>query len=186
MMFGKLYPKGLKGHLNYFVEKGVVTTGLVKVVGTIFLSILVLFTAQFRSIFVVMVAFFLLMSMPHIMNLFDTRPLRVLKVSFGFVAILFLMNPLPPVSLIITLVLVLAILYLLEGYKKAMLGDNGATIIGAIIALVLIYHAELWLQVCILGFALFITALAEKKSISKLIEKWAFLRRIDQIGVMKK
>ena len=185
-VWGSSYPKGLKGHLNYFIEKGVVTTGLLKVAGTVAISLLVLLTAQFSSIFVAVVAFLLLTSMPHVMNLFDTRPLRVLKVSFGFLMILFLMNPLPSVSVILTLLLVFSMLCVLEGYKKAMLGDNGATVIGAIISLVYIHHAQLWLQVGTLGFALFITALAEKQSISKLIEKWSFLRLIDQIGVMKK
>ncbi|MFC0471019.1 hypothetical protein ACFFHM_11140 [Halalkalibacter kiskunsagensis] len=185
-IYGKSYPKGLKGHIMHAIGKGVFTTGLVKAVGTVAFSVLFLWMNQPVSIFASFVALCLLTGFPHVMNLFDTRPLRVWKVTVCIVISVIVVNPLPAFPFIMMLLSILYVLYVLEGYKKAMLGDNGATVIGAILAVISLNHLSFLLQIVLLMFVVMFIALAEKYSFSKVIEKSTLLRRIDQLGVMRK
>ncbi|WP_332695910.1 hypothetical protein [Halalkalibacter lacteus] len=185
-IYGKPYPKGLKGHIMHAIGKGIFTTGLVKAVGTVAFAILFLWMNQPDSIVASFVALCLLIGFPHVMNLFDTRPLRVWKVTVCIVIFVLITNPLPSFVFIMILLSVFYVLYVLEGYKKAMLGDNGATVIGAILAVVILNHLSLLLQMLLLFIVVLFIALAEKYSFSKVIERSSLLRRIDQLGVMRK
>jgi UDP-N-acetylmuramyl pentapeptide phosphotransferase/UDP-N-acetylglucosamine-1-phosphate transferase len=185
-IYGKPYPKGLKGHIMHAIGKGIITTGLMKAVGTVGVAILFLWMNQPISIFPSFVGFCLLTGLPHVMNLFDTRPLRVWKVAVCMTIFVLIVNPLPSFVFIVMLLSVFYVLYVLEGYKKAMLGDNGATLIGAILAVIILNHISLMLQIILLFIVVLFIALAEKYSFSKAIEKSSFLRRIDQLGVLRK
>ncbi len=184
--FGKPFPKGLKGHISYVTERRMITTGLLKAIGTVIFALLYLWTKQPSSILISLLSFFLLTGLPHVMNLFDTRPLRVWKVTFCMTVLVFVVTPLPSFLFIVTLLAVFYIFFVLEGHQKAMLGDNGATTIGAILAIVFINHTSVSVQIGILSVVFFFIMLAEKWSISALIERWSTLRAIDHIGVVKK
>lgn len=184
--FGKPYPKGLKGHIRYVTETRVMTTGLLKATGTVLFALLYLWTKQPSFFAINLLSFFLLTGLPHVMNLFDTRPLRVWKVSLCMAVLIFMVTPLPPFLFVLTLLAVFYISFVLEGHRKAMLGDNGATLVGAIFAVIFINHTSLPVQFSVLLAVLFFILLAEKWSISALIERWSMLKVIDQIGIAKK
>ncbi|MDT8862543.1 hypothetical protein N0O92_20265 [Alkalihalobacillus sp. MEB130] len=185
-IWGKPYPKGLRGHVGYALHKKTITTGLVKAVGTIIFSVLFVTGAFPFSLLVAFIAFSLCVGLPHVMNLFDTRPLRVWKVTFSFVLVTLLVNPLPSFRFILMLLAAFYIWYVLEGYKKAMLGDNGATLVGAIMAVFSVYHLPLGMQVVLLCLSALFVLIAERYSFSKIVDSSKFLRMIDQIGIMKK
>src|SRR5690625_189551 len=76
-LVGKSFPKGLKGHFYYGMKKKILTTGLLKALGTGLLSLMYLFLLNNVPLPINVLFFFLLIGFPHVMNLFDTRPLRV-------------------------------------------------------------------------------------------------------------
>ncbi|MCM3715224.1 hypothetical protein [Halalkalibacter oceani] len=183
---GTSYPKGLKGHLVFAREHRKVTTGLLKAGGTIIVALLYLWSKQPMTFMQNLLAFFLLTGLPHVMNLFDTRPLRVWKVALCFTVLLFYLLPLPPLLFVVTVLAVFYISFVLEGHRKVMLGDNGATVTGAIFAVILIHHSEVSVQSGVLLFVFVMMILAEKISLSAVIERWTVLKRLDQLGVSKK
>ncbi|MFC0561599.1 hypothetical protein [Halalkalibacter alkalisediminis] len=185
-VYGKPYPKGLKGHMMYFFKNHILTTGLLKAGGTIVAAILFLWVSELRSYFAYVVAFLLITGLPHVMNLFDTRPLRVWKLTVSLTILIMIFNPLPSFLFVLMLLMVFYIWYVLEGSRKAMLGDNGATVVGAILAVVVVNHVSFSVQYSFLVFVLAMILVAEKYSFSAFIEKSRFLRTIDQIGIIKK
>ncbi|NEU29583.1 hypothetical protein GN156_02125 [bacterium LRH843] len=187
-LFGKPFPKGLKGHIHYAIKNRLITTGLLKALGTVMFAILYLWMQQqvTSAFFTGLSSLFLLIGLPHVMNLFDTRPLRVWKVAFCMTVLVIVVSPLPSFLFVITLLAVFYISFVLEGHRKAMLGDNGATVIGAIVAIVVVNHTGSLIQFSALLFVVFIIIIAETTSISTIIERWSMLRFIDQIGIIKK
>ncbi|KHF39526.1 hypothetical protein [Halalkalibacter okhensis] len=185
-VFGKSYPKGLKGHVLYALQRKRITTGLLKAIGTIVVAMIFLWMTPIYSYVSVVMALGLLIGFPHVMNLFDTRPLRVWKGTICFVLVVLLVNPLPSFIYIVMVLTVFYVWYVLEGYRKAMLGDNGATLIGAILAVVAIYHLQVGVQLVVLVVLSFCILIAEKYSFSTIIEQSPLLRMIDQVGIMNK
>lgn len=180
--FGTKYPKGLKGHIGLFVKTGKVTTGLFKLIST--LAVSYIFIMIFEGSLLERLAIFLLLILPpHVMNLFDTRPLRVWKViavhPFIYLPITFELS----FPILFAVVLIVLTLIYFEGTRRGMLGDNGATLLGGLISISAIYQLSFSLQWLLICFYLMIILLTEKFSISKWIEKKPLLRRIDRWGV---
>ncbi|WP_100404741.1 hypothetical protein [Bacillus solitudinis] len=181
--FGQVYPKGLKGHFYYVFNEKKLTTGILKVVGTILIAILFILYYQPNSVVDGVRCFLLLTWMPHVANLFDTRPLRVWKMSLLFLIVLTLIVGLPSFLTLIYVLVVFYLLFVLEGHRKAMLGDNGATTIGAIFAVLMFFETTVTFQWIIVFVVFMLMIIAERVSFSALIEKRSILRWFDQIGV---
>ncbi|GAE36628.1 hypothetical protein [Halalkalibacter akibai] len=185
-VYGKTYPKGLKGHVSYFFKHKVVTTGLLKAGGTIIAALMYLWINEYPFSLAFIVAFLLLTGFPHVVNLFDTRPLRVWKLTVCLTIVVLVLNPLPSFLFVLMVVTVFYIWYVLEGYRKAMLGDNGATVIGAILAVVVVNQLSMLAQYLMLIFVLTLILVAERYSFSTIIERSNLLKAIDGIGVIRK
>ncbi len=182
-VLGKPSPKGIKGHLFHFLKQKQLTTGLIKALGTLSFAGMFLYYLKPISFGQGIRYGFLLILIPHVMNLVDTRPLRVWKVTVATGAVLFPLLLQMPFSVLLYVVTILYLLFVIEGHKKAMLGDNGATIIGAILALLMVFHLTSFQQwIMILLFA-FLTFLAEWFSFSTWIDQQPFLRFLDRIGL---
>ncbi|MDQ0208920.1 hypothetical protein [Alkalicoccobacillus murimartini] len=184
--YGKSQPKGIRGHVQLLIQDRTWTTGLIKAVGTIVLAGVYTFFSQPQSATTSIFMFLLLCLLPHVMNLFDTRPLRVWKISLLASAVIVAFMPLPSFSTLLYVLTIFYLVYVLEGEKKAILGDNGATSCGAIIAIWLTHEgtSELqWFSAVIL-FLLLLTA--ERVSFSEWIAKRRVLRWMDGLGVVKK
>ncbi len=184
-IFGKPFPKGLKGHILYAKKKRVITTGLLKAIGTAVLALMYIAMNEPSVFMTSMLSFLLLTGFPHVMNLFDTRPLRVWKAALCITLFLFAITTTISFIFVITIVAAFYITFVLEGHRKAMLGDNGATVVGAIFAIIFIQHTEQAIQIGALIVMFFIILLSEKWSISALIERSSLLRAIDQIGISR-
>ncbi|BAB06487.1 hypothetical protein P4475_14245 [Halalkalibacterium halodurans] len=182
-IFGTTYPKGLKGHFKQAFVTKKPTTGVLKAGGTFIITLAVVFAFQPTSLQEFVRYILLLLLIPHGMNLFDTRPLRVWKLAFlfivAFLPVLFYL----PFDVLLYFVTVFYIVFVMEGHKKAMLGDNGATTVGAIIALVVIFHTGVTQQWIIALLFTAVTFLAERTSFTSIIERHSLLRLLDQIGV---
>ncbi|WP_035346076.1 hypothetical protein [Halalkalibacter hemicellulosilyticus] len=182
-IYGEGYPKGLKGHLRYFRKEHRLTTGLLKGMTTVVAAGILVWQWQ-QLWYEAVIAFWLLVSFPHVMNLFDTRPLRVLKVTMIIAGIL-LVSLSFDFPLIIMVGMVLFIWLLMEGNKWAMLGDNGSTLVGAMIALAVTHISPLSTQVIMSMTTAFFIWYAERASFSAVIEKVRVLKALDQLGIKK-
>ncbi|WNF37843.1 hypothetical protein RJD24_05175 [Bacillaceae bacterium IKA-2] len=183
--FGTKFPKGLKGHLQLFIQTGKVSTGLIKLGSTV--SVAAIFSFLFYNGLIIerLAAFILLVLGPHVMNLFDTRPLRVWKV-IGVQAIAFLPLLLQlQVDFLLTLIFIIASLIIFEGKMLAMLGDNGATLLGGMINLLVVFYLSALLQWFVVAIYCLIIWVTERISLSEWIEKTPILKRIDRWGVQR-
>lgn len=181
--YGTKYPKGLKGHVVFFIQTGKLTTGLLKLVSTIVVSFI--FTILMEgSLFEKFTMLLLLILTPHVMNLFDTRPLRVWKFIAAHLLILYPIIVLLSFPVLFGFGIIVTALIYFEGARKGMLGDNGATLLGGIVSMVVIYHLTLGLQWILISFYLFIIVITEKISISEWIEKKPLVKRIDRWGIL--
>ncbi|TSB45376.1 hypothetical protein [Alkalicoccobacillus porphyridii] len=184
--YGKSEPKGIRGHVHALIKDRRWTTGLMKAVGTILLAGLYTFLSQPQSAMRSISMFFLLCLLPHIMNLFDTRPLRVWKLSLLVAAAILLFMPLPSFSSLLYGLTIFYLVYVLEGERKAMLGDNGATATGAILAIWLTHEGTMELQWFSATILFMLLLSAERVSFSEWIAKRRFWRWMDGLGVVKK
>ena len=66
--------------------------------------------------------------------------------------------------------------------EHIMLGDTGANVIGAVLGLTMVIGLAPQTRLYVLGGVLFLNALSEFVSFSKIIERVAPLRRLDSIG----
>ncbi|WP_100373419.1 hypothetical protein [Bacillus sp. FJAT-45037] len=181
--YGSKETKGLRGHLFSVLKKKSPTTGFIKLIGTIGLALLFVFSLDIQSLAEGIRYFSLLVWMPHVMNLFDTRPLRVWKVTVAIFIPLLLSFPAPAFFLLIYGLAIVYLWYVLEGHRQAMLGDNGATAVGAVVAIMMIQFTPpqiQWVALFIAGGIIFV---AEKVSFSAIINEFRILRWIDRIGV---
>ncbi|MDQ0256236.1 hypothetical protein J2S74_003654 [Evansella vedderi] len=178
--YGKPYPKGIRGHLKLFVQKYEISTGFLKAVGTVLVSLFyIMFPRELGA--PLWISFLLLIFLPHTMNLLDTKPLRVWKVALIIITVplLFLQWNLWVFGGYI-LILIMWAFY--ESRMLAMLGDNGATLIGALGAVTAVQTNMGHLITFLLLFSLCITWIAEKVSIQKWVENTPGLRQIDKLG----
>ncbi|MFV8827983.1 hypothetical protein [Alkalihalobacterium sp. APHAB7] len=183
-VMGDKRTKGLKGHIRKFIQEGTFSTALLKLTGTfmlayIWISLMVPATVEQWIRYSL-----ILILTPHVMNLFDTRPLRVWKVSLLHVAIFLpyvVVNV--PFAYYLFLLSFFFLFYVLDGHAVAMLGDNGATLIGGILAIVTVLYAPILQQYIVIILLILLTVIAERISFSKWIEKHPIMKRVDQWGL---
>ncbi|WP_096201181.1 hypothetical protein [Bacillus sp. FJAT-45350] len=180
--YGDKASKGFRGHILVLLHERKISTGIVKIIVTGMASLFfVVLTSAVFNLEAVRILLLLLL-LPHIFNLFDTRPLRASKVGLLYVASLLpFLTIVEPISFIYFIV-VCSVIFVFEGRKLAMLGDNGATTIGAILAVITIVHGSPLHQWLTITISFFLTLLAEKVSFSKVIARSTFLSRIDRLG----
>lgn len=181
--FGTKYPKGLKGHFKLFLQTGKISTGLYKLASTITVAGVFVIFFYNDQIWGRIATFLLLVLGPHIMNLFDTKPLRVWKV-IGIQIIVFwpLFRQLQA-DFLFTIIFMSGLLIFFEGKKLGMLGDNGATLLGGMISLLAVFHLNVFLQWVVISVYCIIIFITERISLSAWIDKSPLLKRVDRWGV---
>ncbi len=178
---GTKYPKGIKGHLRYFIEYKKWTTALTKMLGISVASFFVIIVSADMD-WGALISFGILILSPHVTNAFDTRPLRVWKWSVIQFIIFSFFLPSIQENIALYMFIFLIVWGYVETTKKAMLGDNGATCIGGIIAVLLVFSTPLSVQLVTLFLYVGITWIVEKISLHEWIEKISMLRAIDRLG----
>lgn len=182
--------KGFRGHFGTLWREGRVTSGLWKAWGggSTALLISLAFT---ESLWSWMLATGLLAITPNVLNLFDLRPARALKVFWLLLLLAGLVGYYAGLSgeagrqAWIWLLPVLTssiLLFRHDAGGKIMLGDTGANALGFVVGYAFVSMTPVYVQAMVLLLFISLHIVAEFISISQVIEKFHWLRRMDGWG----
>lgn len=169
--------RGWRGH-GAAALRGRFSTGAMKAVGTLGLALLVL---RGQPDYLLSVAVLVLAT--NLFNLLDLRPGRAVKAFVVLGAGLTLgawdADPLAALGLFVAPVLVAGLYDLRE---RAMLGDTGSNLVGALAGLWLVLTLSTVGLAVSAGVLLVITAYGEFRSLNALVERTPVLKHLDSIG----
>jgi UDP-N-acetylmuramyl pentapeptide phosphotransferase/UDP-N-acetylglucosamine-1-phosphate transferase len=174
--------QGFKGHLQALFDKHKLTTGLLKMIFS-FIVVFYLFFYWYSSFLSSVVATFVVLLAANFINLLDFRPGRALK-AFIF-CLLLLIIYLKEEILVLALPSLIITLFSLpfDLKQKAMMGDVGSNLLGALLGFLFILKFPFDLQIVALIGLIVINFYSEFYSLTKLIENNRILNFIDQLGV---
>lgn len=134
----------------------------------------------------------------NLLNLLDLRPGRALKIFFPLLIMVILLTGrytvltfggrvsyVPAYLFVIPAISIAAVaLVLFPGdlKEKFMIGDSGANVLGAVIGLGLVLGLSFWWRLGAFIFLVFLTALSENISFSRVIEGNRMLNWLDELG----
>ncbi|MGH2978027.1 MAG: hypothetical protein ACRDLQ_00130 [Solirubrobacterales bacterium] len=174
-------PRGLRGHVRAAV-RGDFSTGLVKALGALGLALYVL-AGDGRSAGGYLVGAGVLVLSTNLFNLLDLRPGRAGKAFVALGAVLTLGSwdtyALQALGLFIGPALVLLPYDLRE---RAMLGDAGSNVLGAVAGLWLVLALGPTGEAVALAVLAVLTVYGEFRSISAMVDRNPLMRRLDSIG----
>lgn len=174
-LYGDNGPKGLKGHLLSFIQKGMVTTGFIKAAGTAAVAAWAVISLGYTFL-----EWLLVVLAVNTVNLLDLRPGRAVKGSALFLAAALLCAA-EDYWLIMIVGGLLAAYAPHDLRAEAMLGDCGSNTLGMMAGLSLLSAPGYFKAGLIIVLAAF-HLLAEKYSFSAIIEKNNVLSRLDRWG----
>ena len=174
-------PRGWRGHARTAISGGL-STGALKAAGSLGIALFVL-SGRGLSAGEYLLAVALLVLATNLFNLLDLRPGRSIKalillgagVTIGTQDV----HPLWTVGLFIGPMLLLLPFDLRE---RAMLGDTGSNVVGAVAGFWLVLTLNTLGQAIALGLIAIATVYGEFRSISSLIERTPGLRHLDSFG----
>ena len=179
-------PRGVRGHVVH-AARGRPSTGLAKAVGTAGLAVWAV-SAPGSALAgagggETVLAVASLTLAPHVFNLLDTRPGRSLKALGVLGAGLFIAagDAEAPSSLGVLLAPLLVLLPL-DLRERGMLGDTGASAVGAIAGLWVVLALAPAAQAVALAAGAAIALYGELRSITALVERNPLLRQLDSLG----
>jgi UDP-GlcNAc:undecaprenyl-phosphate GlcNAc-1-phosphate transferase len=178
---GQLHPRGWRGHGGATLQ-GKLSTGLLKAVGSLGLALFVLINVEVSTgRYLLAVAVLVLAT--NVFNLLDLRPGRSTKafvlLGGGLTLGSMDLKPLWSLGLFAAPALVAGLYDLRE---RAMLGDAGANLLGALAGLWLVLTLSQSGQLIALALLVAITLYGELRSISALVERTPGLRTLDSWG----
>jgi len=174
-------PRGLRGHARA-ATRGDFSTGLVKALGALGLALYVL-SGDGRSAAEYLVGVGVLVLSTNLFNLLDLRPGRAGK-AFVLLGVVLTLGSwdtyaLEALGLFIGSALVLLPYDLRE---RAMLGDAGSNVLGAVAGLWLVLALGPTGEAIALGVLAVLTLYGEFRSISALVDRNPLMRRLDSLG----
>ena len=171
---------GLKGHFKALIH-GKLTTGGFKALLGGFVGLLICVSFD-RTIPGIIVGTLVIALSTNLMNLLDLRPGRAIKVYLFISLILFIFGSIFEREMM-ALILPAVLAYFYYDLKaKAMMGDAGSNVLGISIGIFIVTSYSLNVQIFWLILLIVIHVVAEKFSITKLIEKNYILNFIDKLG----
>lgn len=171
---------GLKGHFKALC-KGHLTTGAFKAIMGLMVGFLISVTVT-EDLARIAVGTLVIALSTNFMNLLDLRPGRTLKM-FLFIGFLMFCTCSAFERQLMTLVLPAALIYFkLDVKAKSMMGDAGSNLLGISIGIFFVLFYSLKVQIIWLVAMILIHLIAEKFSITKIIEKSKILNGIDKLG----
>jgi UDP-N-acetylmuramyl pentapeptide phosphotransferase/UDP-N-acetylglucosamine-1-phosphate transferase len=174
--------RGWRGH-GAAILRGGFSTGALKAVGALGLALYVLEAAGRRDAADYLLAAAVLVLATNLFNLLDLRPGRAVKafvlLGIGLTAGAWDARPLAALGLFACPVLVVGVYDVRE---RAMLGDTGSNLIGALAGLWLVLTLSTLGLAIAAGLMLLATAYGEIRSLSALIDRTPPLRFLDSIG----
>jgi UDP-N-acetylmuramyl pentapeptide phosphotransferase/UDP-N-acetylglucosamine-1-phosphate transferase len=177
--------KGFRGHLAA-LRRGTVTSGMVKIVGVGVAALAAAGHLDHRGrgrldAIDTLAAGALIAGTANLFNLFDLRPGRALKVGLAAsVPLAVAGGPAAPVAAA-TAGAAAALLPADLG-ERTMLGDAGANALGALIGTVAAARTGRRGRLALLAGVAALTALSERVSFTRVIERTPVLRELDQLG----
>lgn len=175
-------PKGFKGHLGA-LQKGKITTGNFKILAIGAGALLMAAEhakGSGRSNQMILLDAFNIAALANLINLFDLRPGRALKVAALGISLAALCGVENEEKLVETGKVAALMPGDLKG--KTMLGDAGANIIGANLGYIVTLNAPTQIKVLTAIGALSLMIASEKVSFSAFIESKPWLNYLDQLG----
>ena len=174
-------PRGWRGH-GAAALRGSISTGALKAAGSLGLALYALSGLGYSD-GEYLLATGVLVLFTNLFNLLDLRPGRSVK-AFGLLGAGLTLgawdvDPLWALGLFAGAVLVVGLYDLRE---RAMLGDTGSNLIGALAGLWVVLALGTTGQAIALALALAITIYGEFRSISALVERAPLLRQLDSFG----
>jgi UDP-N-acetylmuramyl pentapeptide phosphotransferase/UDP-N-acetylglucosamine-1-phosphate transferase len=173
--------RGWRGH-GAAVLGGGISTGALKAAGSLGFALFAL-SDRFHNDARYLLAVAVLVLATNLFNLLDLRPGRAAKafVLFGLASTIgaWTLRPLAALGLFVGPVLVIGLYDLRE---RALLGDTGSNLVGALAGLWIVLSWPPTGQAVALAIVLAMTVYGEFRSISKLIERTPLLRRLDSLG----
>ena len=173
--------RGWRGH-GAAMLSGNLSTGALKAVGTLGLALLVASGLPGQEGDFLLAAGVLVLA-TNVFNLLDLRPGRSIKafvlLGIGLTASTMLTEPIATLGIFAAPAIVAGFFDLRE---KAMLGDTGSNVIGALAGLWIVLACDTDGQLIALVILLVVNVVGEFTSISALIEKIPGLRHLDSLG----
>jgi UDP-GlcNAc:undecaprenyl-phosphate/decaprenyl-phosphate GlcNAc-1-phosphate transferase len=174
-------PRGWRGHGRAVLHMQL-SSGALKAIGSLGLA---LYATSYAGLSTGrwLLASAVLVLATNVFNLLDLRPGRATKVFVLLGAVLTIstasVRPLWSLGLFLGPALIAGLYDLRE---RAMLGDTGANLLGALAGLwIVLTLSELW-QIVALAMLVLITVYGELRSITKLVERVPLLRQLDSWG----
>ncbi|MNI04746.1 Glycosyl transferase family 4 [compost metagenome] len=182
---GHKHIKGLRGHLTFLLQQGTISMGIVKIVGFTAVSIWVLLQLDMEpySFFHIGLKLMLILLMTNGLNLLDVRPGRALKV-FMLMAVgaaLFFVE-LKVMIFMLPVVVGGMILFPYDVRGRLMLGDTGANLVGFSLGFWFMIGAPVWVEWMLVIGGVTLHIVAEKSSMTRLIENNRLLNWLDRLG----
>lgn len=170
---------GLRGHFGRLL-RGELTTGGLKAVGGGFIALYIaaFISPSWRDILVnvLVIALF-----TNLINLLDLRPGRAIK---GFGLFLLIILWLAKVNILMFVPLFAAVLayFPFDLRARSMMGDAGSNVLGFTLGVMCAVSMDLSYRLGTLAFLILVHIFTEKYSITKIIDKSAILRYLDNLG----
>ena len=175
--------RGVTGLLGHFkaLFKGTLTTGAFKALLGGFVGLTIAVTIS-KSIPNIIVATLVVALSTNMMNLFDLRPGRAIKVYTLLAIIIFIASAkFQREVMMLILPAVLAYFYF-DLRALTMMGDAGSNVLGVSLGVFTVSSFGLAVQVVCLILLVLIHILTEKFSLTKIIENNKFLNYLDRLG----
>jgi UDP-N-acetylmuramyl pentapeptide phosphotransferase/UDP-N-acetylglucosamine-1-phosphate transferase len=173
--------RGWRGH-GAAILGGGLSTGALKAAGALGFALFAL-SDRFHNDLRYLLAVAVLVLSTNLFNLLDLRPGRAAKafVLFGLASTIgaWTLVPLEALGLFVGPVLVIGLYDLRE---RALLGDTGSNLVGALAGLWIVLSWPPTGQAIALAIIVAMTVYGEFRSISKLIERTPLLRHLDSLG----
>lgn len=179
-IIGNRDSSGFKGHFKALF-RGRLTTGAFKALFGGFVAVFVSVSVS-KDILDIVLNTLLIALSANFFNLMDLRPGRAIKVYFASCMMLMPLLPEPVRLLAAGSISPVAAYFARDIKARAMMGDVGSNAIGVSVGVIMVFGLEGHCKVAALAILLFIHILAEKYSITRIIEKNRLLDYIDKIG----
>lgn len=171
---------GLMGHFKALF-KGSLTTGAFKALLGGFVGLTLAVTLS-KSIPNIIVATLVVALSTNMMNLFDLRPGRAIKVYIILAIIIFLASAKFNREVMMLIVPAVLAYFYFDLRALTMMGDAGSNVLGVSIGVFIVSSFDLPVQLVSLVLLVAIHVLTEKFSLTKIIENNKFLNYVDKLG----
>lgn len=175
--------RGVTGLLGHFkaLFKGTLTTGAFKALLGGFVGLTLAVTIS-KSIPNIIVATLVVALSTNMMNLFDLRPGRAIKVYTLLAIIIFIASAKFQREVMMLIVPAVLAYFYFDLRALTMMGDAGSNVLGVSLGVFIVSSFGLAVQVVCLILLVLIHILTEKFSLTKIIENNKFLNYLDRFG----